>query len=706
MISFQQKIQEQFNLMSNRGKLYKSNLTGDEVWDLYLNSFEDGNDPIFRDPESSTHNCNHCKNFIRRYGNIIALDDSYDIITMFDVEVDEEYRNVANVLSKKLKESKILNVFVETYDMLNRLPYEKCSKSNSVFRLGIDKNVKRYTREEAEKFGVVKPNEIKTFHHMFLDIDKQYVDMSGKSAESIIGLHNDNKNVFKRGLDEISIDTLYLVRDLINQGSLLNGDAHLHKVDKFISFKETYDNIPSNKKDNWAWDMSYNNTLAKFRNELIGVLCTELSEGEELNKACLSWNKRVDPANYMKATAPITQKQIDEAKQFVEENGYTESFNRRMATMDDIKVSEILHSNVGDGTIKNVSIFDNLKPNSTRHKRNEFDKVEEVSIDKFMKDILPTCNSVEAYLSNDLEDNMVTLTTAIDKQSKPIFKWNNNYSWTFNGNLAGKSEIKDAIEARGGKTRGVLNIRLHFPNTKSDYDLHVIEPNGWKIYYSNLRRASKYSGVLDLDAQGIDGSQEPKNRVENVIYSDKKKMGDGIYKVIVNNFSKRDENYGFNLEIETEDGDITSFNYNEFIKENNNVHVADIELKNGVFKVIPKISSSNATKEIYGLNSNQFHKVNLICLSPNHWNDNNVGNKHYLFMLEDCKSPKPIRSFHIENILPELAKHRKVLEVLGDTYKVESTDKQLSGLGFNATVRDELIVKLTGSHKRIIKIKF
>ncbi len=116
--------------------------------------------------------------------------------------------------------------------------------------------------------------------------------------------------------------------------------------------------------------------------------------------------------------------------------------------------------------------------------------------------------------------------------------------------------------------------------------------------------------------------------------------------------------------------------------------------------------SSVSSREIYGIETNQFHKVNLVCLSPNHWGENSVGNKHYFFMLDGCKSPSSIRSFHNENLIPELAEHRKVLEVLGTTNMIPSTDKQLSGLGFNATVKDELIVKLQGSHKRVIKIKF
>ena len=57
--------------------------------------------------------------------------------------------------------------------------------------------------------------------------------------------------------------------------------------------------------------------------------------------------------------------------------------------------------------------------------------------------------------------------------------------------------------------------------------------------------------------------------------------------------------------------------------------------------------------------------------------------------------------------IPELAAHRKVLEVLGNTTMINpSGGKQLSGLGFNATVRDEVIVRLQGTHKRVVKIKF
>jgi hypothetical protein len=96
--------------------------------------------------------------------------------------------------------------------------------------------------------------------------------------------------------------------------------------------------------------------------------------------------------------------------------------------------------------------------------------------------------------------------------------------------------------------------------------------------------------------------------------------------------------------------------------------------------------------------------VNLLCLSPNHWAENNVGNKFYMFMLEGCKSDVSMRSFHSENLLPELAAHRKVLEVLATQTMIAPAKKQLAGLGFNSTVVDSVILKLKGSFSRTVKV--
>ncbi|NCC70480.1 hypothetical protein EOM09_02770, partial [bacterium] len=55
--------------------------------------------------------------------------------------------------------------------------------------------------------------------------------------------------------------------------------------------------------------------------------------------------------------------------------------------------------------------------------------------------------------------------------------------------------------------------------------------------------------------------------------------------------------------------------------------------------------------------------------------------------LENCKTNLPVRGFHNENLLPDLLQHKKVMEVLGNTAMITPTPKQLSGLGFNSTVK-------------------
>lgn len=250
MINFNKKLQERLHEMEKTGKLFKVELTGQQVWDLYLSSFTKENDPQFRDPESSSHNCNFCNNFIRRYGNIVAIDADYNIMSLFDIEVEEEYSDSVKALSKAITSSKVTEVFFETFNDLTKLPYEVCKKTNSVFRLGINKNTKRYTKEEAEKFGVVKENQTITFNHFHLDLSKEFVDQTGKSIESIMADYRSAKDVFERAMETISLDTLNLVKDLINQGSLLDGTTHLYKIEQVIPLKKEYDLLDASKRDN------------------------------------------------------------------------------------------------------------------------------------------------------------------------------------------------------------------------------------------------------------------------------------------------------------------------------------------------------------------------------------------------------------------------------------------------------------------------
>lgn len=696
-------IQEKFNSsLKGDNKLFRVELSGDDIWDLYLNGFTREDDPVFRDPESTVHNCNHCKNFIRRYGNVVAIDKNNKIITMFDVDVDNEFKNSMESMSDAIKNSKVVDVFYETFDMLKSLPYDSCKKSDKTFRLGVEKNHKTYTAEEAQMYDShIKEGDILVFNHFNLDIPSKFVDKSGESEASIMSKYRSAKEVFKRGMDEFKEETLELVTDLINQKSILDGKQHLSKITTMLSFIKEYNKVPNKYKDNWAWRKSYDLGIAKFRNELMGTLCSDIAKGESLDKACLDWNKRVDPSSYMKAKAPITEAQKKKDRKLIENLGYLESLtSRRFANIDDIDINEIRYIN--DAVKKQASIFDSVKTSSNKPKIN--DNIKEVSIEEFTNNILPNSSKVEALFENRLENNLVCLTTG---GGKNMFGYSNKFNITYKGNLAGKSFMKENIKRRGGNTNGVLNIRLAFPETSNDYDLHVLEPNGNKIYYSNLRSTHTSSGRLDLDANGLDGQQTPDNRVENVIYTDLHKMPDGVYKIGVHDYSNGRFPTNFNMEVEF-GGNTNTMEYHTNGKSNF-INVCEVTKKGNelTFDCDNKdISSSSMSKDTWNIKTNEFHNVKLVCQSPNHWGENSVGDKHYLFMLDGCKSDEPIRHFHIKDLNTELKGAKKTLERLGQVNLLEPTDKQLCGLGFNETVTEEIILKVEGNKNELIKVKF
>ena len=158
-MTYYEKIQKHFaESVESNVILFRSSVSGRELWSLYMKGF--GEDPVYRDPASSVHNCNNCRNFIERYGNIVSVDpDTYEIQCIWDVEdllspeELQEYGESLRLMTKALKEAPIGGIFAETHDFLMSVPYEKIKRGQEVYRLGIEKNLKQYTQEEAKKLN-------------------------------------------------------------------------------------------------------------------------------------------------------------------------------------------------------------------------------------------------------------------------------------------------------------------------------------------------------------------------------------------------------------------------------------------------------------------------------------------------------------------------------------------------------------------------
>ena len=79
---------------------------------------------------------------------------------------------------------------------------------------------------------------------------------------------------------------------------------------------------------------------------------------------------------------------------------------------------------------------------------------EEIGIDKFIRDVLPTATGLELFMENRFSKNMMSLIAPQDKSAPSMFKWANGFSWAYTGNMA-DSDIRENVKAAGGKVDGV-----------------------------------------------------------------------------------------------------------------------------------------------------------------------------------------------------------------------------------------------------------
>ena len=664
-------------MLKDATHLFEVNVDKDEMWGIYLENFPDQYNKIFR--ERREHDCSCCRHFIKNIGNAVVIKDN-KIITIWDFETNsEEYQPSVNAMSKFIKSQVVSDIYVTK---------EK--------KIGTDKN-----------FEKSADGKITEWQHFFLDLPQKFVNQSNKSEGDIKGGFRDTRNVFKRSLEEITEESLLTVLELISQNSLYKGEEWKAVLTEFLKYKKKYDKLKQEEKENYTWEQSVKvgGSIGRIKNHSIGTLLINISEGMDLDLAVKKYEAIVAPESYKRSKPIYTKKMLEDAKKTLQELGYMDSLSRRFATLNDITVNNILFSNKDSAKrIIGLDVFEEMSSNIPVNPK-KFSKVEEVSIDNFIKDILPTAKELEVFLENKHASNMVSLIAPENKDSKTMFKWDNNFSWSYSGNIT-DSSMKENVKSAGGNVEGILRFSIQWNDNEydgNDLDAHCIEPSGNLIYYSSSHNRAT-TGQLDID---IRNPIKGKPAVENITWTNKNKMQEGVYKFLVHNFSNRGGRGGFRAEVEF-DGQIFSFDYTKELRQDEKVVVAEVTFdKVKGFTIKEKLPSNVSSKEIWGLKTNQFIPVSVMALSPNYWDEQHgIGNKHYMLMLKSCINSEQPNGFYVEFLKQDLVPHRKVFEALGSKLAVKDASDQLSGVAFSSTKRNELLVKVKGNMERMVKIKF
>lgn len=679
---FARQVAASFQDLMKERDVFVADVDGDVLYEKYIAAFPEGTNPIFN--KNTEHDCSCCKHFIRRAGTVMALSGGV-ISTVWDKAADRApgfYAKVATVLQGTIR----------------------AAGPRDLFRVG--RNEPQFGAQQTRSFN--DQQRAVTWEHFYTgEIPR---NLRVDQPDTVRGDYRTTVQVFERGLLELTPDAVETVLSLVNQGSLYRGEEHKPALTQFRKMQREFlsKNAPEKKLFVWA---NAGSPGARFRNTVIGTLVQDLSEGKDLEFAVKSFETKVAPQNYKRTTALITPMMIRQAMATIAELGLEPALERRFAVIGDISVNDVkwvdgaakplMKGGIGDALMQHAA------STSPRSNEKDVERAEDIKLDDFMTRILPETTGLELLFKGEHFGNLMSLTAPKDPAPKQLFRWSNDFAWSYGGNVA--DSIKERVKKAGGQIVGTLRVSLSWFNY-DDLDLHIYEPAGRDvrgildhIYFGNKRGST--GGTLDVDMNA--GSGTTREPVENVIWTDK--VPDGMYRVVVNNYNFRESsNPGFTIEIENA-GKISHFSYNKPVRGQQNVEVCSIHMSSGVIERVtpadPAITSSIISQEKWGLTSEQYIKVKAVTLSPNYWGDNAVGNKHTFFVLEGAKNDEETRGFYNEFLHPRLEPHRKVFEVIADKTKCQPTEGQLSGLGFSSTKKDSFIVRAQqGKKQRLFNV--
>ena len=111
---FKVSLQKHFeNMVKDADTLFEVELDKDTLWDVYLNSFPEGTNKVFR--EKREHDCNACRHFVKAIGNAVTIKDN-KVTTIWDFKTgDTTYQPVVDALSAYVKYKSVSNVFVSKF---------------------------------------------------------------------------------------------------------------------------------------------------------------------------------------------------------------------------------------------------------------------------------------------------------------------------------------------------------------------------------------------------------------------------------------------------------------------------------------------------------------------------------------------------------------------------------------------------------------
>lgn len=676
-------------MIKENTRLFVVDIDGDELYNFYLDSFPSGTNDIYRTRRE--HDCSACRRFIKDIGAAVSINGGV-VKSVWDFETgDRDTQSVCDAMARLIHSKPIKDVYVARESVV-----------------GLESN-----KEMID--GVVH-----TWKHFYANVPRAYiVDRYHSTIEGEKAKYRSNMENLKLSLETFTVDDITTLIELIKDGVVYRGDQWTKTLDGYIGMKRDYDVLDDEQKALYVWENAvkgggYERSL---KNTSIGTLLLDIHNDIDLDTALRKYEAVVAPTNYKRPKAVFTKRMLEDAKTTITELGYLNSLRRRHANIDDVTIDNLLYADEDVTrrlTKKSDDLFASMEDKAVkRNPAKKYQNASEITIDKFLSDVVPNASSIELLFEPRLEKNLMSLIAPVDKSAPSMFKWNNPFSWAYKGNVA--DSVKQNVSKAGGNVDGYLRFSIQWNdtdptvNSNNDLDAHC------KIYkmssknkkcleeiYFGHKTSYCNHGHLDVDMIHTNIGVPA---VENIYWKSKDDINDYTFEFFVHQYTYRGGNDGFRAQLEI-NGEIFDYDYKQTLRQGDRVKVVTVSVnKDGKYKITHKLDSSSVSRKIWGINTNEFVPVSSIMLSPNYWGDNHIGNKHYIFGIGGCINEEKPNAWYNEFLKDELVKHHKrVMEALASQARVEDAPDQISGFGFSSTLHEKFTVRVKGATDRIMNV--
>lgn len=672
---FSQRVESQIDELYTSGyTFFQASVTKEKMWDTYLGSFTEGYNDIFR--VRTHHDSNYDKSFVVNIGRLIAIKDGVRKSIWPDVTGDEVYGPVSAALNQLVMEANIDCIFITKERRFGHEPSLDNHDTNIVWNHFLCEVVPDWRARRRQSLGDVR-------------------EQSRVDARLFLELVELGHDLLNNVLLKAESNTVYRLQE---RAGVLNTAKRL---------ASTYANTREEFRSDWIWETAHktSNGIVRLINTSVGELLKNIRDGHEDPYA--NYERMLDPSRYQRLeNKRVSERQLAEAKAFLQENGYMGSLQRRHAVLDDLVPGQnalFIDSDVIGGQ-RAADIFDQILENQEV----DVSKVKarrEMTIDEFVADILPDATKLEILLENRHTNNMVSLVAPADKNAPSIMKWDNGFTHVYEGGYA--DAMQRRVVEEGGKVDGEMRFSIMWSDEiyedALDLDAHCVTPQD-EIYYG---QPVVGNGSLDVD---ITNPRHNRPAVENITWPFLKDVRNGTYRFFVRNFNGRSL-AGFRAQIAIK-GTVYHYNYSDSVEQGSDVQVATVRVSGGAATIthhLTPVASAGAADgpsiEKWGIGTKKFHEVSALMLSPNFWGDEGVGNKHFIFTLKGARNKDSFRGFTNEYLHQDLRPYRKVMDNLADLITVQDTDDQLAGVGASTTTDFEIKVRVNGDEVVNVRMK-